>query len=200
MSSLFFSWSLPEAVPSCPTEPTDLVAGRRLLLAISSATAFHNLIPRQKRTKLRPQSCSLGAKRRFLTALTMSSLFFSWSLPEAVPSCPTDPTDLVAGRRLLLAISSATAFHNLIPRQKRTKLRPQSCSLGAKRRFLTALTMSSLFFSWSLPEAIHSPPTVKSCPRCHYTQPDAAKFSDALPRHRQGSADIYIYICSTLDL
>ena len=58
---------------------------------------------------------------------------------NAGENIPSPPTGLLAGRHLLPAISSATAFHNLIPHQKRSKLRPQSCSLASKRRFLTAV-------------------------------------------------------------
>ena len=125
---ILFSASLPEAVLS---PPTGLLAGRRLLPAISLATPFHNLIPHQNRPKLRPQSYSLSAKRCLLTA---GKILFSTSLPEAVLS---PPTNLLAGRHLLPAISLAAPVPNRIP------LRLQSCTLRAKRRLLTA---SPLYF------------------------------------------------------
>ena len=72
---------------------------------------------------------------------------------------------------------------NLTP--KRPKIRPRSCSLGAKRCFLTAVAIP-----------FHEPfshllgPCMTVSIPLPYLPPDRAVFSGALP-HRLGSADIW---------
>ena len=90
-----------------------------------------------------PQNASCPCNSMIFLGIFLKPDFGIAQLPKtprnAGENIPSPPTGLLAGRHLLPAISSATAFHNLIPHQKRSKLRPQSCSLASKRRFLTAV-------------------------------------------------------------
>ena len=148
----------------------------------SKRSAFHNLIPPQKRLKMRPRRCSLTAKRRFLTAAKISSLLLLFQEPfselPAPGNLPCHRCFLTAKNLLFFSASAsrsrssqqspslpaATAFHNLIPPQERLKMRLRRCSLTAKRRFLTAVGISS-FSSSLLPGAVLGVPGPGNLPR-----------------------------------